>query len=70
MSLGIHTWKDQVRNENIRKKSKIFGLNDGIQQNKKSWYESILRGDPRRITQQILQYNQDVGRWPLKRSRP
>jgi hypothetical protein len=61
-----YTLKDQVRNDNIRQQSGIFNLNDRIQQNKKNWHEHILCMDPRRITQQILQYKptgyQDIGR--------
>jgi hypothetical protein len=51
-----YTLKDQVRNDNIREQLGIFNANDRIQQNKKNRYEHILRMDPRRITEQILQY--------------
>jgi hypothetical protein len=61
-----YTLKDQVRNDNIRQQLGIFNLNDRIQRNKKNCHEHILRMDPRRITQQILQYkpigNRDIGR--------
>jgi hypothetical protein len=63
--------------DNIRQKSNIFNLNDSIQENKKNWYEGILRMGSKRNTQQILQYNPaerrdtgrqtTLGRWPLKR---
>jgi hypothetical protein len=36
--------------------SGIFYLNDRIQQNRNNWHEHILGMDPRRNTQQILQY--------------
>jgi hypothetical protein len=44
----------------------MFNLNDRIQQNKKNWYNHILRMQQRRITEQMLQYkptgHRDIGK--------
>jgi hypothetical protein len=61
-------------------KSQITNLNDRNQQNKKNWYEYILRVYLRRIIPKFLQYKptdtetledpHDVGKMTLKRNRP
>jgi hypothetical protein len=50
--------KDQVGVDDIRQKLKICNLNDRIQQNKKNWYEHILRVDPEELPNKFYSIKQ------------